>query len=63
MPLDSNFERDYTYEPRIQTPSERYNSRLLREQDEIEDALRGDITLAVEKYNTLLTKLLSLIKK
>lgn len=57
------FQNEFDYEPRLKTPQETYNEKLLRQADEIEDALRWDITLTVDKYNNLLTNLLSLITR
>lgn len=56
--LDTHqFDTEFTYEPRTATPREVYNSRLLKEHDEIEAALRGDMTITPEVFDAKLTVL------
>lgn len=52
----------FDYEPRELTPTEKRQEKLLKEYDDIETELRWDITLEVNKFNFLLTKLLKLWK-
>lgn len=54
---NQQFETEFTYEPRTATPREVYNERLLKEHDDIEAALRGDMTLTPDTFDAKLTVL------